>query len=307
MSILLELTVGERVSDTAASVVSLTEADHLTHVAHEVGVTGIRLVDSAPGAVVVDPSITAAYLAGRYPGLGFLVDAPTTHNSPYNLARRILSLDRSTDGRAGVVLRTGRGDEVSDAVTPRPPTDDPARRHREYAQLLAALWESFPRDALRGDQERAVVADDALIRPVHHQGSFYRVAGPLDGPSSVQGRPVLAVVAADPVDLGNVLAIADVVITDLDTAPAAVSAAADVAGRTRTDIAVLARTVTVDDPQELSARASRAGVDGWVVAPTGDARTVHAAIRRLEDLQSPDSGGTLRSLLGLPQPATVTA
>ena len=76
--------------------------------------------------------------------------------------------------------------------------------------MLTRLWESFPREALIGDQETRLVVDDALIRPIDHDGRFYRVAGPLDGPSSVQGRPVLA--AADRAALDDAAAVAGSVI-----------------------------------------------------------------------------------------------
>jgi alkanesulfonate monooxygenase SsuD/methylene tetrahydromethanopterin reductase-like flavin-dependent oxidoreductase (luciferase family) len=169
---------------------SLADADTVAGVAREAGVV-LRLV-----AGHLDPTVVAGYLAGRHPGLELLVDIPTTHNAPYNTARRVLSLDRATGGRVGVVLRTGDGDDVSDAVAPDRTATDRAERWAEYASILTRLWESFPREALVGDQENAVVADDTLIRPISHTGRFYRVAGPLDGPSSVRGRPEIA--AADP-------------------------------------------------------------------------------------------------------------
>lgn len=169
---------------------SLADADAIAAVARDAGVV-LRLVEGH-----LDPTVVAGYLAGRHPGVELLVDIPTSHNAPYNTARRVLSLDRATGGRVGVVLRTGDGDEVSDAVTPDRSATDPAERWSEYASILTRLWASFPREALIGDQENEVVADDTLIHPIDHQGRFYRVAGPLDGPSSVRGRPEIA--AVDP-------------------------------------------------------------------------------------------------------------
>ncbi|MFD4249045.1 acyl-CoA dehydrogenase family protein [Amycolatopsis thermoflava] len=176
----LALAVGDRVS--------LSEASALTALARESGVAAIRLADTPH---TLDPTVTASHLAGVHSGIGFVAEVPTTHHAPYNTARRVSSLDRATGGRAGIALLAGDGDDVSDATAPDPAAADPARRWSEYAGVLTRLWESFPSQALIGDQDAALVVREELIRPVGHDGVYYRVAGPLDGPSSAQGRPVV--------------------------------------------------------------------------------------------------------------------
>jgi alkanesulfonate monooxygenase SsuD/methylene tetrahydromethanopterin reductase-like flavin-dependent oxidoreductase (luciferase family) len=158
--------------------------------------------EAGPGATVrilddgLDPTLVAAWLSGRIPadrGVRYLVDAPTTGNAPYNLARRVQSVARITGGRTDLVLHAGDGDEVSDPVTPdadvRDTGGDPDSRRAEYAEILTGLWSTFPRSALVGDQDNEVLADDSLIRPLNHSGRHYRVAGPLDGPAPEQGAP----------------------------------------------------------------------------------------------------------------------
>jgi alkanesulfonate monooxygenase SsuD/methylene tetrahydromethanopterin reductase-like flavin-dependent oxidoreductase (luciferase family) len=185
--VLLALAVGEPTSrpGDGPTLVSLADAGAIAAVAEEVAVTAIRLVDGVTAGHTLDPTVVSAYLAGIHDGLGYVADVATTHNAPYNVARRVLSLDRATGGRVGVALRAGDGDEVSEATVPDPTATDPAQRWVEYARVLTRLWESFPREALIGDQETGVVVEDALIEPISHDGAFYRVAGPLDGPSSV--------------------------------------------------------------------------------------------------------------------------
>jgi alkanesulfonate monooxygenase SsuD/methylene tetrahydromethanopterin reductase-like flavin-dependent oxidoreductase (luciferase family) len=110
--------------------------------------------------------------------------------------------------------------------------------------VLTRLWESFPRAALIGDQEAALVVEEALIRPIHHEGAFYRVAGPLDGPSSVQGRPVV-VADLGVLDPAAAAESADVVVVDLENAAGADAALAWAlrrAGRSRQDVALLGRS-----------------------------------------------------------------
>jgi alkanesulfonate monooxygenase SsuD/methylene tetrahydromethanopterin reductase-like flavin-dependent oxidoreductase (luciferase family) len=298
VKLLVEVAVGE-----APPLVSLAEADEIVAAAQDAGVTAIRLIDHVGEHQAIDPSVVAAHLAGKYADIGWLIDAPTTHNAPYNLARRILSVDRATGGRAGVVLIPGVGDEVSDAAVPDRDATDSADRWVEYAQILTQLWESFPSAALLGDQENAVVADDGLIRPIDFDGRFYRVAGPLDGPSSVQGRPVL--IAADSRALGwsRVAAIADAVIVDhgqIDSAAVELVAALRSVGRRRDEVALLAR---VDDARAIPAH----GVDGIVLAVGGKADEILSAIRALARQVAPGRRGTLRTELGVPVPEGVLA
>lgn len=297
MSVLVELAVGE-----APSQLSLADADTIAAIAPDAGVTGIRLVDRTGERLTIDPSVVAAHLAGRHRGLGWLIDAPTTLNAPYNLARRILSFDRASVGRAGLVLVAGGGDEVSAAAAPDRDAADPVERWYEYAAILTRLWESFPSAALLGDQSGAVVADDALIRPIDFRGRYYRVAGPLDGPSSAQGRPVL--VAADPEALGwsRVATIVDAVIVaahQISHADRELTAAVNTAGRRRDEIALLARTGDADAIQGLPEQ----GADGIILALDGGAPAILDALRRLVPRSSPPARrATLRAELALPVP-----
>lgn len=299
--VLVELAVGEAQSQAA-----LADADAIVALAANVGVAAIRLVDRVGEHRAIDPSVVGAHLAGRYPDIGWVIDAPTTQNAPYNLARRVLSFDRATGGRAGLVLIAGGGDEVSAAATPDRDASDPADRWVEYANILIRLWESFPRAALLGDQESALVADDGLIRPIDFDGRFYRVAGPLDGPSSVQGRPVL--IAADPTTVGwsRVAAVADAVIVDageIDRAAAKLGAALATAGRRRDEVALLARVDNARAVPDLGGR----GVAGVVLAVDGGAPEILGAVRALGQQASPARRGTLRADLVRPHPGRVLA
>ena len=316
--VLIDLSVGEIASTpepAAARTVSLPGAEAVALAAQESGVTALRLVEGSPGARTLDPSVVAGYLAGRYPQLSYLVDVPTTHNAPYNTARRVLSLDRATSGRLGLVLRPGGGDEVSDATVPDPTATDSSLRWTEYARTLTLLWESFPREALVGDQERAVVADDALIRQIDHTGSFYRVAGPLDGPSSVQGRPVLVAADLGVLDWAAIAASADVVVVSPDQAPdagSALTAALEQAGRARADVALVGRTSIAPGSnrsqaaEQLRAWVRFAGLDGLELVPAGGSEEIAELIRGLVPLLAPAHVRTLRESLGLSDPAPVS-
>ncbi|WP_219822981.1 LLM class flavin-dependent oxidoreductase [Nocardia nova] len=300
----------------AGELVSIESAARIAVAAQQAGVAALRILDSAGGRRALDPSAAAAYLGGRAGDIGYLVDIATTHNAPYNVARRVLSLDRATGGCAGVVLRPGDGDEVSDAVIAPSPPLAPGRRWAEYAEVLARLWESFPRAALLGDRERARVADPALIAAIDHEGRGYRVAGPLDGPSSVQGRPLVVAADTDLVGWDIAARSADAVIvagTAVPGAGRALTAALERVGRRRGEVALIGRAqVTVGDARDGRAALSRLAdwahaydLDAVELSPTGGARGVLAAAEAVATLRSARPASTLRAALGLQPVAAV--
>jgi alkanesulfonate monooxygenase SsuD/methylene tetrahydromethanopterin reductase-like flavin-dependent oxidoreductase (luciferase family) len=309
--------------DPADDQLTLADAAVVADTAQQAGAIALRLLDQpadtpTPGSArgpgrVLDPTVAAAYLAGRQGRIGYLVDVATTHQAPYNTARRVLSIDRATDGQVGIVLRAGAGDEVSDAVAAQPVPGDPAARWSEYAEVLARLWESFPRSALIGDQDAAVVADDTAIRPIDHAGEFYRVAGPLDGPSSRQGRPVLAVTDVATVGWDRAAALADVILVAADEAPTASEALANATeriGRPRREIALIGR-LPVDARGEVNAEklAERLAqfvaahrLDGLELLPVGGVEAVLSVLASVVTVQAEPPGITLRDSLGVPEP-----
>ncbi|MGW4123980.1 LLM class flavin-dependent oxidoreductase [Nocardia sp. NPDC004711] len=311
-------TPGDDRADPVPTAVSLDSAAEIAAAAAAAGVAALRLRDAAGAQRALDPSVVGAYLAGRTSELGYLVDLPTTGNAPYNAARRVLSLDRATGGRVGVVLRSGCDDEVSRATAPGDLVEDPARRWSEYAEILTRLWESFPREALVADQESAIVVDDALIAAIDHDGEFYRVAGPLDGPSSVQGHPVVVATDLDVLSWDAIVRVADVVVVHRDRVAAAsreLAAAAARAGRERARIALLASTpvrIGADTEAaaiaaELSSLVGEHGADGLLLALAGDGEQVVATVGALVPLLAGSTGPTLRAALGLPVATGVAA
>lgn len=302
-----------------------TTAAEVAEAAERAGITALRILDETPGATTLDATVLAGHLAGRTSTLGYLVDVPTSHHAPYNLARRLLSLDRASAGRTGLVLRPGEGDEVSAAVAPDPAASDPALRWEEYATILIRLWESFPAEALVGDQGSGVFVRDELIAPITHEGSFYRINGALDGPSSVQGRPLHVVADTDVLSWDQVAATADLVVVDRDRASGAdqaLSAALRRVGRDRADVALVGRTAVdpaiLDFPRALAADlrswAARDSLDGFDLVPlaegVGSARaTALAILETLVPLLGARTGATtLREAIGsTPAPAAAAA
>ena len=67
---------------------------------------------------------------------------------------------------------------------------DRYRIAEEFVAAVDALWRSFPSSAILDDTAAGQFLDAAQIQPVHFNGKHIRTRGPLNVPSSPQGRPV---------------------------------------------------------------------------------------------------------------------
>ncbi|SPE48570.1 Nitrilotriacetate monooxygenase component A [Streptomyces netropsis] len=160
-----------------------------------------------------------AAVTGRL-GLAATVDA--TFGEPYELARRLASLDHLSGGRAAwhpvacSDARTGENFRHGGRL-------DRAGRHTRAAESVTTareLWDSW--------------APDGTPRPFAHHGRHFDIAGEFDVARSPQGHPV--VIQADDSEEGRALAAAtaDVVLTRHGSPEAGRAFSADVKGRLAT-------------------------------------------------------------------------
>lgn len=122
-----------------------------------------------------DPAIAAAALLARTGSIGIIVEARLADHRPYNLARRIASLDLAGEGRVGL-LADPSGIEAAD----------------EYLAVLEGLWCSWEPNAFSRDRATGRFFDPQKMHPLHHSGEHFSVRGPLNVEPSRQSRPVLA-------------------------------------------------------------------------------------------------------------------
>lgn len=147
---------------------------------------------TAGSGVGVDPSIVAAVLLAASHDAAVLVAAWPGADHPYNLARRILSLDHLSGGRSGVLLPgTASVDRRSGGAANWIPDSGDADIVRETLAILDELWAAWPLDAFPADQPTGRYVDTDRIQHTNHEG-VYSVLGPLTAPGSVQGLPVRA-------------------------------------------------------------------------------------------------------------------
>ncbi len=141
----------------------------------------------------LEPLTVLAALAVSTERIGLIATASTTYTEPFNLARQFASIDHISNGRAAwnIVtswLATAAGNYGGDAQVGHA---DRYARGEEFMAVVKALWDSWAEDAVVDDRASGRYARAERIRPIHHRGDFYRVAGPLNLPRCPQGRPVL--------------------------------------------------------------------------------------------------------------------
>lgn len=141
---------------------------------------------------VFDPTVLFAAIAGAVPDIGFVLTASSTYNSPYNLARRLASLDHISGGRViwNAVANFNPDIAANFGAAPLPNREDRYRRADEFVQVVKKLWLSW--DAPSGDVPQGPLWDETTARKVDHHGEFFDVAGPLNVPIGPQGHPVIA-------------------------------------------------------------------------------------------------------------------
>ena len=141
----------------------------------------------------LEPVSVLGALAVSTDKIGLIATASTTYTEPFNLVRQFASLDHMSRGRVGWNIVTswsvpaarnyGDSSQVSHA--------DRYARAEEFLQVAKGLWDGWADDAVVDDPQSGLYAHAERIRPVDHEGAYYKVAGPLNVPRGPQGRPVL--------------------------------------------------------------------------------------------------------------------
>ena len=254
----------------------------------------------------LEPTLLCTALAVTTERVGFIPTLSTSFNRPYNLARRVLSLDHASNGRGGWNVVTtaapGAAANFGQEVLPR---EDRYRRAAEFVDLANRLWDGWEDGALVGDQQSGEFADPAKIHPAAHHGEFFDVEGPLNVPRSPQGRPVIVQAGASDPGIRFAATHAEVVYGAQLSLPGAAEFARHIAGGHRL---VIGSTQQVADHIEEWWRAG--AVDGFTIAPPALAHDLQSFV----DLVVPElqrrgiyrdryPGRTLRANLGLPVPA----
>ncbi|MBB5866936.1 FMN-dependent oxidoreductase (nitrilotriacetate monooxygenase family) [Allocatelliglobosispora scoriae] len=141
----------------------------------------------------LEPLTLLSAIAVHTTNIGLVGTLTTSYNDPYNLARRLASLDVISGGRAGWnVVATGDGGTAGNYG--RDEHYDYAARYGralEHVRVAQGLWDSYEDDAFPRDKERGVFFDRSRQHALNHVGEHFSVVGPLNIQRSPQGQPVI--------------------------------------------------------------------------------------------------------------------
>jgi FMN-dependent oxidoreductase (nitrilotriacetate monooxygenase family) len=141
----------------------------------------------------LEPMTLLSALAVCTRHIGLVATMTTSYNDPFNLARRLASLDLISGGRAGwnVVTSGDAGAAGNFSRDEHYDYDTRYGRGLEFVQVAQALWDSYEDDAFPRDRASRTFLDPSKQHALHHKGEHFSVAGPLNISRSAQGQPVI--------------------------------------------------------------------------------------------------------------------
>ncbi|WP_019914223.1 LLM class flavin-dependent oxidoreductase [Paenibacillus sp. HW567] len=164
-------------------------------------------------------------LAGVTQRIGLAGTASTTFNEPYNLARRFATLDHLSSGRAGWNVVTSTKESEARNFNADQLLEHGRRYERasEFLEVVNGLWDCWRDDAVVVERESGRYANPEHIHRLNHNGTHFRVEGPLNLPRSPQGRPVIIEAGTSPTGQKLAARTADVVFTACDNKEEAIA------------------------------------------------------------------------------------
>ncbi len=140
----------------------------------------------------LEPLTLLAAVAGATKHIGLGATVSTTYSDPFTVARVFASLDHLSGGRAAWnAVTTANPTAAANFGTIHP---DHSKRYEiaeEFLTVVRGLWDCWADDAIVADRETGVYIDPAKVRPLDHDGTHFKVKGPLNIGRSPQGQPII--------------------------------------------------------------------------------------------------------------------
>lgn len=142
---------------------------------------------------MLEPLTALTAMARATTRIGLVSTVSASFSTPFTAARLLASLDHISGGRTGINVVTSMFDAEArnHGLDALPDHTERYARAEEFLAATTALWDSWDADAVVADRVSGRFLDPEKIRPIHHAGEHFRVAGPLSVPRSPQGRPVI--------------------------------------------------------------------------------------------------------------------
>ncbi|MWC27593.1 NtaA/DmoA family FMN-dependent monooxygenase [Paenibacillus sp. MMS18-CY102] len=151
--------------------------------------------------------------------IGLAATISTTYNEPFNLARKMASLDYLSEGRAAWNIVTSVNPEEAQNFNLEEHVQHSVRYERaeEFFNVVTGLWDSWEDDAFICDKENAIFGKSDKLHKIKHKGKWFSVRGPLNVARPIQGYPVIIQAGASEVGKELAARTADVVFTACST------------------------------------------------------------------------------------------
>ncbi|WP_249197809.1 LLM class flavin-dependent oxidoreductase [Gluconobacter wancherniae] len=148
---------------------------------------------------LIDPLMLVSAMAAATKSLGFGITLSTTYEHPYQLARKLTTLDHLTKGRMGWNVVTSQQESAARnlGLERQIPHDERYERADEFMDVVYKLWmNSWENDAVIRDQSPAgsgnwVYTDPGKVHPIHHDGKYFHVPDAHVSEPSPQRVPVI--------------------------------------------------------------------------------------------------------------------
>jgi len=177
-----------------------------------------------PGAGL-DPLQLLSAVATGTEQIGLIATVSTTYSYPWDVARRLATLDFISHGRAGwnIVTTAEPAAAGNFGDQPHPPAADRYERAGEFVDVVLKLWDAWEDGAAVMARDTGQWADLARLHPPGHHGRYFDVAGYLPFPRSPQGHPFLTQAGTSAAGKALAARYADAVFTPLANVPAGVA------------------------------------------------------------------------------------
>ncbi|BAW23144.1 MULTISPECIES: LLM class flavin-dependent oxidoreductase [Pseudomonas] len=141
----------------------------------------------------LEPLTLLSALAVTTRNIGLVGTLTTSYNEPFNVARRMASLDLISKGRAGwnVVTSGDAGTAGNYGRDEHYDYDTRYARAQEHVAVVQGLWQSYEDGAFPRNRATGQFLDPGRMHALHHKGEHFSVVGPLNIQRSPQGQPVI--------------------------------------------------------------------------------------------------------------------
>ncbi|WP_159982420.1 MULTISPECIES: NtaA/DmoA family FMN-dependent monooxygenase [unclassified Novosphingobium] len=198
--------------------------------------------------------------------IGLVATVSTTYSEPFDIARRLASLDLISNGRAGWNIVTSQDPGTAGNFSRAGHGDYEARYRRatESVEVVQGLWHSYEDGAFSQDRSAPRFLDPAKQHRLDHRGDFFSVGGPLNVQRSPQGQPPLVQAGTSPQGRELSARAADIVFSFARTPEESLDLARDVRARAEAIgrdpdelLFIPALGVTIADTDEAAAQIER--------------------------------------------------